>query len=88
MFKNKSLMSVSKDQMLKPVFSGTTGQLQAQIYLDISTSRNQSLILTKIMKELLGSKRVPMLIVDSEAVISNRNIFSSSCWYSRFLNVW
>ena len=78
MFKNKSLMSVSKDQIVKTLLSsGTTGQLQAQIYLDISTSRNQSLILTKIMKELLGSKRVPMLIVDSEAVISNRNIFSA-----------
>ena len=45
--------------------------------MDRNTSALQTKCLTKIVSEWLGTKRVPMLILDSSAVIKNRAMFSA-----------
>jgi len=78
LFKQRDLMSVSRNQIVKTMLSsGTTGQQKAKIYLDKNTARNQSLILSRIMSDLLGSKRLPMLIIDSERIAKDRTVFSA-----------
>lgn len=57
--------------------SGTTGQQVSRIFLDRETSSAQQKCLTKIVSHFLGTKRVPMLILDSSAVVKNRNMFSA-----------
>ena len=44
--------------------SGTTSQLKSKINLDDHNSKRQTLILSKILSELLGKKRKPFIIVD------------------------
>lgn len=78
LFKQKDLISLPKNKIIKTMLSsGTTGQQQAKIYLDKNTARNQSLILSRIMSDLLGSKRQPMLIIDSERIAKDRTVFSA-----------
>lgn len=78
LFKEFELRSVSKEDVVKTMTSsGTTGQQVSRIYLDRETSSAQQKCLTKIVSHFIGTKRVPMLIVDSSAVIKNRNMFSA-----------
>ena len=56
---------------------GTTNQQLSKIFLDKETALNQTRVLTKIMVELIGFQRVPMIILDSENVIKDRNLFSA-----------
>ena len=57
--------------------SGTTGQQVSRIYLDRETSALQSKVLSRIMGEFLGKQRLPMIILDTSAVIKNRAMFSA-----------
>jgi hypothetical protein len=78
LFKTRELVSVAKDQVVKTMTSsGTTGQQVSRIFLDKVTSARQTKVLAKITSSVLGPKRLPMLIVDSKAVVSNRNTFSA-----------
>jgi phenylacetate-coenzyme A ligase PaaK-like adenylate-forming protein len=78
LFKNYELRSVPQDAVVKTLTSsGTTGQQVSKIFLDKATSSAQSKILTKIVSSFLGKQRVPMLILDSSAVIKNRAMFSA-----------
>lgn len=78
LFKEFDLRSVPKEDVVKTMTSsGTTGQQVSKIYLDRETSSAQQKCLTKIVSHFIGSKRVPMLILDSSAVIKNRNMFSA-----------
>ena len=78
LFKELDLLSVPKEEIIKTMTSsGTTGQLVSKIYLDKETSANQTKALTKIVSNFIGKKRVPMLILDSSAVIKDRNMFSA-----------
>ena len=78
LFKMFDLYSVPKENIIKTMTSsGTSGQAVSKIYLDKDTSLNQSKALTKIVSSFLGSKRSPMLIIDSETVLKNRNMFSA-----------
>jgi len=77
-FKIFELRSVPEKEVVKTmVSSGTSGQEVSKIYLDKETSLNQSKALTKIVSSFVGSKRLPMLIVDSEDVLKDRNMFSA-----------
>ena len=77
-FKEESLRSVSDDQVKKTVTSsGTTGQQVSQIFLDRETAMLQQMTLCRIMEEVIGRKRLPMLILDTEAVLKNREMFSA-----------
>ena len=78
LFKEFELRSCEKDEVVKTITSsGTTGQQVSRIYLDRETSSAQQKCLTKIVSHVLGKKRVPMLILDSSAVVKNRNMFSA-----------
>jgi phenylacetate-coenzyme A ligase PaaK-like adenylate-forming protein len=57
--------------------SGTSGQAVSKIYLDRETSANQTKALTKIVSSFIGKQRVPMIIIDSENVVRDRNLFSA-----------
>ena len=78
LFKEMELRSCAKEEVVKTMTSsGTTGQQVSKIFLDRATSAAQTKCLTKIVSDFLGTKRVPMLILDSSAVIKNRSMFSA-----------
>lgn len=78
LFKEFELRSCKKEDVIKTMTSsGTTGQQVSRIYLDRNTSAAQTKCLTKIVVDFLGTKRVPMLILDSSAVVKNRAMFSA-----------
>lgn len=78
LFKEFELHSCEKSEVVKTMTSsGTTGQQVSRIFLDRETSSAQQKCLTKIVSHFLGTKRVPMLILDSTAVVKNRNMFSA-----------
>lgn len=78
LFKEFELLSAPKDNIVKVLTSsGTTGQQVSRIFLDRATSAAQQKCLTKIVGHFLGAKRMPMLILDSSAVIKDRNMFSA-----------
>lgn len=78
LFKEYSLKSISDDEVIKTMTSsGTTGQQVSKIFLDKETSANQTKTLTKIVSSYLGSSRLPMIILDTSAVVKNRAMFSA-----------
>lgn len=77
-FKEFEMCSCAREEVVKTMTSsGTTGQQVSRIFLDRNTSSLQTKCLTKIVSAFLGTKRVPMLILDSSAVVRNRNMFSA-----------
>ena len=78
LFKEYSLKSVPEEALHRTMTSsGTTGQQVSRIYLDRETSALQSRVLSRIMGEFLGKQRLPMIVLDSSAVIQNRAMFSA-----------
>jgi phenylacetate-coenzyme A ligase PaaK-like adenylate-forming protein len=78
LFKMFELLSVRKEEIVKTMTSsGTSLQAVSRIYLDRETSANQTKVLTKIVSSFIGNKRVPMIIIDSESVLKDRNSFSA-----------
>lgn len=78
LFKEFEMLSCMKEEVVKTMTSsGTTGQQVSRIFLDRDTSSLQTKCLTKIVSAFLGTRRVPMLILDSNAVVKNRNMFSA-----------
>ena len=78
LFKKYDFKSVVGEQISKTMTSsGTSGQQVSKIHLDRETSLNQSKTLVKICGDFLGNKRRPMLIIDSQAIIKNRRMFSA-----------
>jgi len=78
LFKLFDLYSVPKEEIVKTMTSsGTSGQAVSKIYLDRETSANQTKVLTKIVSSFIGKQRVPMIIIDSENVVKDRNLFSA-----------
>ncbi len=78
LFKEFDLLSVPRSEIVKTMTSsGTTGQKVSKIYLDRTTSGNQTKALSKIVSSYLGNSRVPMLILDSSEVVKNRLMFSA-----------
>ena len=49
----------------------------SKIFLDKNNARNQTLILSKIMEQVLGKKRLPMLIIDKKPILNNRSAFNA-----------
>ena len=78
LFKLLNLMSVSRNDIFKQMTSsGTSGQAVSKIYLDKPNASRQSLALRSIMGDFLGSDRLPMMIVDTDDIIKNRNKFNA-----------
>lgn len=78
LFKEYDFISVDRKQVFKTLTSsGTTGQQVSKIYLDEETSALQTKTLTKIVNSLIGSSRLPMIVIDSSGIIKNRAMFSA-----------
>lgn len=78
LFKELDLFSVSREEIVKTMTSsGTSGQKPSRIYLDRATSANQTKALTRIVNAMTGAQRMPMIVVDSPAVVKDRALFSA-----------
>jgi len=78
LFKNYNLSSVSKEKIVSTLkSSGTSGQNVSKIVLDKETVVNQKKVLAKITSDFIGNHRLPMLVLDSSSVLTNRSTFSA-----------
>lgn len=78
LFKEFDLKSIDAMSVNKTMTSsGTSGQQVSKIYLDRETSANQTKALAKIVSSYIGKKRLPMIILDTSAVLKNRAMFSA-----------
>jgi len=78
LFKLMDLVSVPQSDVVKVLTSsGTTGQQVSKIYLDKETSTGQTKALVEVMKPILGSQRLPMVILDTKSVLKDRRSFSA-----------
>jgi phenylacetate-coenzyme A ligase PaaK-like adenylate-forming protein len=79
LFGMTELCSVPKEKIVKTLTSsGTSGQARSRIFLDKETAANQTMVLTKIVSSFLGTKRSPMIIIDSEIGLKKRNLLSAN----------
>lgn len=78
LFKEMDLRSVEPEAVIKTMTSsGTSGQAVSRIYLDRDTAALQTKVLTRIVSDFIGKKRLPMIILDSAEVVKNRDLFSA-----------
>ncbi len=78
LFKQLRLSSVAREQEFKLMHSsGTTSQVVSQVVLDRATASLQSRVLVNIMKQWLGPKRLPMLIIDHDGLTKNKQGYSA-----------
>jgi phenylacetate-coenzyme A ligase PaaK-like adenylate-forming protein len=78
LFKEYDLLSVDRSEVVKTMTSsGTTGQRVSRIFLDRQTAADQTRVLAKLVSSFIGPQRVPLLVVDSKAVVKDRNLFSA-----------
>lgn len=72
LFKTQELKSVPNDDIrITLTSSGTTGQTVSRIYLDKDTSSIQQRALANSLMHVLGKKRLPMLVIDTDAVFND-----------------
>lgn len=78
LFKELDLLSVDRSQVFKTMSSsGTSGQQVSRIYLDRATAAMQTKTLAKLVGDVLGKKRLPMLVIDAPGVLRDRQAFSA-----------
>jgi hypothetical protein len=78
LFKRHTLASVPSDRIVQTLTSsGTSGQQPSRIFLDQETADLQSRALVRIMTEVLGPRRLPMLVVDVPGLFRDRTAFSA-----------
>lgn len=78
LFKELDLLSIPREEIFKTMTSsGTTGQAVSKIFVDKETAMMQQKVMIKILSDYLGKKRLPMLIIDTPAVVKNRSLFTA-----------
>lgn len=78
LFKSVDLLSIPREEIFKTLLSsGTTGSTPSRVYLDRATAQRQTVALADIVADFIGSQRLPILIVDTEEVIRDRNLFTA-----------
>ena len=78
LFKELDLLSIPRSEIIKTMTSsGTTGQTVSKIFLDKETSSNQIKALNKIVTSFIGKKRLPMIVLDTDSVLKDRNMFTA-----------
>ena len=78
LFKLKNLISIKKKDINKTLLSsGTTNSALSKIYLDKKNAYNQVKVLKKIIERLLGTKRLPMLVIDQKPDNNSREKFNA-----------
>jgi hypothetical protein len=77
LFKNLELKSIPDDEIYKVLTSsGTTGEV-SKIYLDKESAAEQTRRLGATVQSVLGPKRLPMILVDTKAMLKDRKSFSA-----------
>ncbi|GAA0554811.1 acyl-protein synthetase [Paractinoplanes ferrugineus] len=77
LFKSLELKSIPDDEVFKVLTSsGTTGEV-SRIYLDKHAAAEQTRRLGATVQTVLGPKRLPMLLVDTKAMLKDRKSFSA-----------
>lgn len=77
LFKEYELRSVKDADISRAVTSsGTTGQRVSKVFLDKETSFAQVKALAKIVTSFIGSRRLPLLLLDTEAVRTDPRLFA------------
>jgi len=78
LFKHHLLKSIATDDIFRiTTSSGTTSQQVSQIVLDKENAQRQQKVLATIVKQWLGGKRLPMLIIDHPNVIKDKFSYSA-----------
>lgn len=78
LFKEHALASIPPEEIFKTLeSSGTTGQRPSRIVLDRETAQLQTLALARIMTHVLGPKRLPMILVESQGLVRDRRLFNA-----------
>jgi phenylacetate-coenzyme A ligase PaaK-like adenylate-forming protein len=78
LFKEYDLLSVPKGEIVKIMTSsGTSNQTVSKIFLNKENTKIQTRALTRIIGSFIGEKRLPLLILDSPQVKTNREMFSA-----------
>ena len=77
-FKELHMKSIPDDSVFKVMMSsGTSGQKQSKIYLDRETAVLQQKVLLRLLGNFIGNRRMPMLVIDSDAMIRDRRNFTT-----------
>lgn len=78
LFKTTELRSVPQEEVrMTMTSSGTTGQAVSRIAVDAQTSTLQQRALANSLAHVLGSKRLPMLVIDTADVFKNPRLMSA-----------
>lgn len=78
LFKSQKLQSVpDADVRVTLTSSGTTGQAVSRILLDAETSSIQQRALAGSLMHVLGKQRLPMLVIDTDAVFKDPKMMSA-----------
>lgn len=78
LFKEFDLLSIPRESIFKTMHSsGTSGQRPSRIFLDRDTASQQTKVLSRLVTQVLGKKRLPMLIIDSPSVLQDRLAFTA-----------
>ncbi len=86
LFKEFELRSCPREEVVKTMTSsGTTGQQVSHIYLDRVTGSAQQKCLTKIVSHFIGTKRVPMIILDSSIFLFGFTFMVWQHFYKKLL---
>lgn len=73
LFKQRTIKSIPDAEVFKTITSsGTTGSIPSRVHVDRTTANRQTRALTSIMGHVLGPGRRPMLIVDTDAILTDR----------------
>ena len=79
LFKEFDFLSIKKKEIYKTLLSsGTTSNNLSKIYIDKANALNQIKVLQKIFNNLIGSSRLPMLVIDKQINNIDRNSFNAS----------
>ncbi len=76
-FKDFDLRSVAEEDVFKVMMSSGTFGARSRIYIDRETAQLQTRTLTAIFGQAFGKTRSPMLVIDSESTVRDRNRFSA-----------
>ncbi|MDR0747540.1 MAG: acyl-protein synthetase [Helicobacteraceae bacterium] len=76
-FKDFDLLSVDRKEIVKTIVSSGTSGRQSKVFLDHPTAARQTKALFKIVSDFIGTKRLPMLVIDSPSLLEDRAAFSA-----------
>ena len=76
-FKENILKSIPDNQVFKTMLSSGTQGIQSKILLDKGNAKAQQLKLIETFVNVFGGDRCPMLVIDTESTIKDRNYFSA-----------